>query len=194
MFLSKPFMIEFSGTPEAGKTTTIYKLVNMLRNENYNVEVLRESAELLPAEMPKGTFEANMWMHLTTQAGILRAVYSKANIVLIDRGLIDSDFYGQKYLTEKTCSKTQYDKFKNMFLKELMPDLFIAMMVTPEEAIKRRGGEGKLVNKEYIQMYNKLYLGFFSKIETPKELIITNKLLPCEMSKKVLDVISKYLP
>ena len=66
MFISKPFMVEFSGTPEAGKTTTIKKLADMLRNRNYKVMTLKESAESLPAEIPKGTFDANMWMHLIT--------------------------------------------------------------------------------------------------------------------------------
>lgn len=29
--MRKPFMVEFSGTPEAGKTTTIRTVANMLR-------------------------------------------------------------------------------------------------------------------------------------------------------------------
>lgn len=148
----------------------------------------------MPDEIPKGTFDANMWMHLTTQAEILRAFYSKTDIVLIDRGLIDSGFYGWKYLEERVCTKGQYCQFEKMFLSSLKPDLFIAMMVTPEESIKRRGGEGKLVNLKYIQEYNKLYINFYNKIDVPKELVVTNKLLPEEVSKVVLNIILKKLP
>ena len=194
MFISKPFMVEFSGTPEAGKTTTIMKLADMLRNRNYKVMTLKESAESLPAEIPKGTFDANMWMHLITQAGVLKAIYSDADIVLIDRGVIDSEFYGEKYLAEKGCTKKQYAEFKRMFLKSLKPDLFIALMVTPEEAIKRRGGEGRLVNKKYIQTYNKLYLEFFGTVEVAKNMLITDKMTSCEMSHEILNIILKHLP
>lgn len=194
MFISKPFMVEFSGTPEAGKTTTIMKLADMLRDWNYKVMTLKESAESLPAEIPKGTFDANMWMHLITQAGVLKAIHSDADIVLIDRGVIDSEFYGEKYLAEKGCTKKQHAEFKRTFLKYLKPDLFIALMVTPEEAIKRRGGEGRLVNKKYIQRYNKLYLEFFETVELAKNMLITDKMTSCEMSHEILNIILKHLP
>ena len=113
MLISKrPFMVEFSGTPEAGKTTTINRVANILRNENYKVIILRESAESLPNDIPKGTFYANMWMHFITQAGLLRAIHSDADIALIDRGIVDSEFYGQKFLKEGGCSQEEYEEFE----------------------------------------------------------------------------------
>lgn len=103
----RPFMVEFSGTPEAGKTSTISAVADILRSANYKVITLRESAESLPCEIAKGTFHANMWMHFITQAGILKAVHSNADIALIDRGVVDSEFYGQKFLAEGGCSKEE---------------------------------------------------------------------------------------
>lgn len=103
--MRKPFMVEFTGTPEAGKTTSIRNVANKLLNEGYTVAILEESAERLPEEIPKGTWDANLWMHYQTQAGILRATYLEANVVLIDRGLIDSNFYGRKFLWENVCTK-----------------------------------------------------------------------------------------
>ena len=41
----RPFMVEFSGTPEAGKTTSILTVSKMLENAGYTTEILRESAE-----------------------------------------------------------------------------------------------------------------------------------------------------
>lgn len=194
MLISKrPFMVEFSVTPEAGKTTTINRVANILRNENYKVIILRESAESLPNDIPKGTFYANMWMHFITQAGLLRAIHSDADIALIDRGIVDSEFYGQKFLKEGGCSQEEYEEFERTFLKGLKPDLFITLMVSPEESIKRRGGEGRLVNKEYVRKYNELFLKFFEKIEQTKELIYTDKMDFCEVSKTVSNIILKYL-
>lgn len=195
MLISKsPFMVEFSGTPEAGKTTTINMVSNILRSKDYNVLILRESAESLPKEIEKGTFHANMWMHFITQAGILRYFHSDADIVLIDRGLVDSEFYGQKFLEEGGCTKEEYDEFEKTFLKYLKPDLFITLTVSPDEAIKRRGGEGRLVNREYVRNYNELFLNFFEKVELKKELIETDKMDIYEVGRTVLDIIFKHLP
>jgi thymidylate kinase len=188
----KPFMVEFSGTPEAGKTTTINTVANIMRNANYRVIVLRESAESLPDEIAKGTFQANMWMHFITQAGLLKAVHADADIALIDRGIVDSEFYGQKFLLEGGCSKDEYEEFERTFLQCLKPDLFITLMVTPEEAIKRRGGEGRLVNREYVRKYNEAYLKYFRKVQYPKELINTEMKEPSEVSKQVSNIILNY--
>ena len=188
----KPFMVEFSGTPEAGKTTTINTVANIMRNANYRVIVLRESAESLPDEIAKGTFQANMWMHFITQAGLLKAVHADADIALIDRGIVDSEFYGQKFLLEGGCSKEEYEEFERTFLQCLKPDLFITLMVTPEEAIKRRGGEGRLVNREYVRKYNEAYLKYFRTVQYPKELINTEMKEPSEVSKQVSDIILNY--
>ena len=189
----KPFMVEFSGTPEAGKTSTISAVADILRNANYKVITLRESAESLPCEIAKGTFHANMWMHFITQAGILKAVHSNADIALIDRGVVESEFYGQKFLAEGGCSEEEYEEFERTFLKCLKPDLFITLMVTPEESIKRRGREGRLVNKEYVRQYNEAYLKFFEKINYPKELINTDKKEPHEVSNEVSNIILRHL-
>ena len=48
--MRKPFMVEFTGTPEAGKTTSIRNVANKLLNEGYTVAILEESAERLPEE------------------------------------------------------------------------------------------------------------------------------------------------
>lgn len=194
MLMSRPFMVEFSGTPEAGKTTTINAVADMLRKNDYKTIILKESAESLPSEIPKGTFDANMWMHFITQSGLISALYSKADIVLIDRGIIDSEFYGQKFLNDGLCTKAKYDEFKKMFLQHLKSNLFIALMVTPEESVKRRGGEGRLVNKEYIQNYNEAYLKFFETIIVNKHLIMTDNIELHEVCKTVLNIILKNLP
>jgi thymidylate kinase len=194
MLLSKPFMVEFSGTPEAGKTTTINTVANMLRSKNYNVMTLKESAESLPKEIEKGTFEANLWMHFMTQAGILRAINSNADVVLIDRGTLDSDFYGQKFLAEGECTTVQYNEFKRTFLECLKPNLFIALMVSPEVSVKRRGGEGRLVNTEYIKNYNSHFLTFFQKLDLEeKELMVTDNLDVYRMNEVILKIILKHL-
>ncbi len=192
--MPKPFMVEFTGTPEAGKTTSIHNITNMLSSKGYNVKILRESAESLPSEIPKGTWQANLWMHYQTQAGILKAQFSKADIVLIDRGLVDSDFYGKKFLWENVYSEEQYTKFRSQFMNELFPNFVVALTVSVKISIARRGGEGRLVNKEYLKRYNEEFIKYYNEINISKTIIETSKMSIETMNKKIFDEISKVLP
>lgn len=192
--MRKPFMVEFTGTPEAGKTTTIKNVANKLGSIGYEVSILHESAENLPEEIPKGTWHANLWMHYRTLAGILQASYFQADIVLIDRGLIDSRFYGKKFLWEGVCTETQYQKFREQFIDELFPDFLIALTVPPEVAVERRGGEGRLVNEEYLRRYNEFFYRYYVELNCKKTLIDTSHLSVYEMNKLIFRKILENLP
>lgn len=192
--MRKPFMVEFTGTPEAGKTTTIRNVANKLADIGYKVSVLQESAERLPSDIPKGTWNANLWMHYQTLSEILRASYLQEDIILIDRGLIDSSFYGKKFLWEGSCTKIQYQKFREQFIDDLFPNFLIALTVPPEVAIKRRGGEGKLVNVEYLKRYNELFMKFYRTLDCKKTLIDTSQLDVYEMNSLIFKTISENLP
>lgn len=118
--MPRPFMVEFTGTPEAGKTTVIGNISNKLLNLGYSVLVLKESAEKLPDEIPKGTWDANLWMHYQTQSGVLKAMYSKADIVLIDRGywivnFMEISFFGQICVQRNNMTNSILNLWKNYF-------------------------------------------------------------------------------
>ena len=183
----KPFMVEFSGTPEAGKSTAIALLVKMLEDKGYRTMILKESAEDLPNEFEKGTFEGNLWIHLITQAGILKAEHADVDIVLIDRGIVDSKFYAWKYFKEKKCSAEQFNEFQRTCLNRMTPDLFLGIFVSPETAIKRRGGEGRLVTRKYLEDYNRLFMEFWVTIPTKKKTIKSDELAALELSNIIFD-------
>lgn len=192
--MRKPFMVEFTGTPEAGKTTTIKNVSNKLKDQGYSVAVLHESAESLPDEIPKGTWDANLWMHYQTLSGIVRARYFQTDIVLIDRGLVDSSFYGKKFLWKGECSEEQYKKFREQFIDDLFLNFLIALTVSPRVAIRRRGGEGHLVTKDYIRDYNQLFMRYYSELDCKKVLINTGELNVYQMNKMIFEIILENLP
>lgn len=192
--MRRPFMVEFTGTPEAGKTTAIKNVANKLITAGYKVVTLQESAEKLPSEIPKGSWNANLWMHLQTTAEILRASYVDADIILLDRGLIDSDFYGKKFLWENEIKEKQYRQFKKQFIDELFPDFLIACIVSPETAIKRRGGAGRLVNERYIRRYNELFRRYYDEIVCRKAVIDTGSLSVYEMNDQIFKIIMENIP
>ena len=75
-----------------------------------------------------------------------------------------ASFYGKKFLWEGIATKEQYEKFKSQFIEELFPDFLIALTVSPLTAIKRRGGAGHLVNENYINRYNDLFIDTIKEI------------------------------
>ena len=66
-------------------------------------------------------------------------------------------------------------------------------MVSPKIAIKRRGGEGRLVTERYIAKYNEMLLRFYETIEIPKVLIETSKMDVYESNHTILSVIKTKL-
>lgn len=176
MYRKKPFIVEFTGTPEAGKTTVINILFENLKKLGYKVKLYPESAELTPKEFLKGCLEAKLWMNFDTAKNILEAQYlSDYDIVLFDRGTFDRLFWiylDSVYNPEIAVKNSVFD---NIF-KEYPSNLLVAFYVSIDEAIKRRGGEGRLVTKEFIKNYNTLFQTFISTLKTNKFVInTTNK-------------------
>lgn len=169
----KPFIVEFTGTPEAGKTTVINILFEDLKKLGYKVKLYPESAEITPKEFPKGCFEAKLWMNFDTAKNILEAQYmSDYEIVLFDRGAFDRMFwiYLDSVYNPEIAAK---NSVLNNIFNEYPSDLLVAFYVSIDEAIRRRGGEGRLVTKDFIYNYNTLFQTFISTLETNKFVLNT---------------------
>lgn len=137
-------------------------------------------------------------MQLNTVKSILEKVYSSNNpneICLIDRGIVDTLFwntYHQKLnnvLSENLLINTTALKEYN-----LLPSLLVVLYTTPDEAINRRGGEGRIVTFDFVKRFNKLLLDFIETFYTfvPVYQLDTSGLSPEIVSNKVLKEINKY--
>lgn len=169
----KPFIVEFTGTPEAGKTTVINIIFEDLKKLGYKAKLYPESAEITPKEFPKGCLEAKLWMNFDTAKNILEAQYlSKYDIVLFDRGAFDRIFWIYLDSVYNPEIAVKNSVFNNLF-KEYPSDLLVAFYVSIDEAIRRRGGEGRLVTKDFIYNYNTLFQTFISTLETNKFVLNT---------------------
>lgn len=163
-----PLMIEFLGTPEAGKTTTIHRLAEEL-SKSKKVSILQESAELVPPIFPKGGLAAHFWMRLNTGKAVLEAEYRKSDIVLIDRGLVDTLFWNYYYSITGSMTPEEAAQINNFFLTLPihMPDKVFFLYTTPEEAIRRRGGEGRIVTLDFVTKFGDNLRDFIKTVEVP---------------------------
>lgn len=164
-----PFTVEFLGTPEAGKTTTIHRIKEEL-SDSMNISILRESAEIVPDYFGKGTLEAHFWMRLTTSKSMLETKYSgnSDEIFIVDCGIIDTIFWDYYYGLNGTMSAEKVTH-ANVFFQDLgmLPNIVIYLSTTPEEAIKRRGGEGRIVTKEFVSNFNNALSSFLKTVSIP---------------------------
>ena len=95
--------------------------------------------------------------------------------------------YRRKYFKEKKCSAEQFNEFQRTCLNRMTPDLFLGIFVSPETAIKRRGGEGRLVTRKYLEDYNRLFMEFWVTIPTKKKTIKSDELAALELSNIIFD-------
>lgn len=191
----RPYFIEMLGTPEAGKTTTIKEVISSLNSKGYKVKYIRESAEIVPTDFSKGSIEAHIWMRLHTAQEILLSYFSSSDIVIIDRGILDTMFWDCLFFKQGKLTEEQLSSIDNFFKNfGFMPDFVIILSTSPEEAIQRRGGEGRVVTKKFIENFNTDLKSFSEKrIAIPKFEIDTTNMSIETVSTQVENAILQRL-
>lgn len=139
-FFPSPFMIEFTGSPDSGKTTCITELDKFLRRHDFRVLRPQEGAEVI-RHVPRSTPEYNLRTGLYALEKVIDYSYGHAyDIVIFDRCIFDT--YGwMMYWDAKGLLKTgERERFQNFFLSSFWADRIIAayvMICDTDEAIRR---------------------------------------------------------
>lgn len=154
MTRQKPFIVELTGTPEAGKT--------------------EESKQFFPRD-PDCTSDSKLWMNVLTLKHLIEAPYQDYDIILFDRGAVDRIFWIYLDLLYNDFS-LEKDISLELFFKEYLPDYLIIFKVSIEEALRRRGGEGHIVTRNFLNDYNRLLNAFINSIRINKSIICTDNM------------------
>lgn len=189
-----PLTIEFFGTPGSGKTTAIHRLEKVL-SEKYVTLINQESAELVPSFLNKHSFEGHFWMKLKTYENALEKQYypDDYDVLLIDRGIVDSLFWDYYYSKTGILDSDQVNITK-AFLKSMrinLPDLVVFLETSPEEAINRRGGEGHLVTLDFLKDFNNSLHLFIGTVPCPVFPLDTSGLSIDEVTDTLLKEFAK---
>ena len=185
----RPFIVEFVGTPEAGKTTSVKMLRRSLEEKGYKVGLVRESAEIVPYMFKTGCSKGNIWMTLKTA----QKLYEVRDIVLVDRGIVDSLSWNYLYAKRGEFSEEKSKCVENFFEAiGVKTDFIVALTIPTEESIRRRGGEGHVVNRKFIDEFNREIIGNFLKsVEIDKVLLNTESKTPVEVHDWLLGAIEE---
>ena len=144
--LPKPFVIEFSGTPRTGKTTTINNLYDFFKKGGFDVLLIEEfTTSKIYKEKLKNEFDQ---MNLSDRhIAILEAVYkqlqnaisSGKDIILIDRSINDRQMWNYRRFIRGEMSEEQYYDARDQFSvisKELI-DFLVITYAEPIISLKR---------------------------------------------------------
>lgn len=196
---SGPFTVEFLGTPEAGRTSAIKRTRKKLSDIS-NVRVLQEAATVIPdifeTREYKKSMESHFWMRFTMASKLLELQCSckPTDILLVDRGIIDA-FCWNYFFAEKgempNEAALHYKALTRNVLK--LPDLVVYLKTTPEEAIRRHGGEGEIVTSEFISDFEASVSSFLRFPPVPVFTLDTTGLSKEEIADKIYaEIVSVY--
>ncbi len=138
----RPIVIEFSGSPKAGKTSCINSLELFLKRNGFSVKVIQERASVCPVS-DKQSPMFNMWtscMSLSGLIGTLEDKKSTIDVLILDRGIFDSLCWFEwlsstQKMEQRQKAVTEQFLLMDEFVKSI--DIVFAFCVEPEISIER---------------------------------------------------------
>ncbi|MBU6409513.1 MAG: NUDIX domain-containing protein [Verrucomicrobia bacterium] len=211
----KPIVIEFAGTPKAGKTTTLSAVNAFLKRCGFKVEVVVERASVCPIRDKKHS-NFNVWTACTTLAQILEKTQipprvDDPEILILDRGLFDSIAWLEMMERLARIRREERETVERFLL---LPDWrkrisgVIVMTASPGDAMKREQGDlpvegatGSIMNDAVLERFRANTQAACSRLGRFFRIFEVNTSLPGSDKKKtaekvagiVLDLISDQL-
>lgn len=144
--LDKPFIIEFSGTPRTGKTTTINNLYDFFKKGGFDVEIIEEFTtskyykEYLKDKLKEMSLgDSNIIILEKVYKQLQDSLELDKDIILIDRSINDRQIWNyRRYKTGEMASEQYFearDKYKEIS-KELI-DFLLITYADPLTSLKR---------------------------------------------------------
>lgn len=203
--LTKPLVVTLSGTPRAGKTTTIESLYEFFKKTGINTKRLEEPAGLIYATLKNREEKQKL---LKDRVGFVDKQYSLgveyignnlngSDLILCDRGIIDPFIWYDMYYQIGMISREKYLEFLNK-LKDPKNyvDYFYGLYADEKEAMKRDYlssisiEERTTMSTDNVVRYNASLLRTLPKIEDytdQSKVIDTSSLEIMEPSIQIAD-------
>ena len=161
-----PFIIEVLGTPNAGKTSALQTFEKVLRRSGIKHKICYEPASRCKIK-EKLSASFNIWTFSETLKTLLEIQNSNYDLVVFERGLVDTICWLNLYYKEKLITKDEYTDITNYilldrFIKNI--DCCYIMHCSVETSIKREGLDGLLdvygtvINENTLTKYNEALL------------------------------------
>ena len=144
--LSKPFVIEFSGTPRTGKTTTINNLYDFFKKGGFNTIIIEEfTTSRYYKEVFKQKYkdvsstESNMAIIEEVTRQLEEVINSDKEIILIDRSINDRQIWNyRRYIRDDMLEELYIEsREKYSALSRKLIDFLVITYAEPLISLKR---------------------------------------------------------
>lgn len=158
----RAFVLELTGTPKAGKSTSVVTLQTFFREAGYQVHLLRERAADCPLPM-KGHFFFNAWTMATMLAEVLATQETSVDILILDRGFFDALVWLELQARRDQVTHEEKRVFSDFVLLERwrsLVDATVSMTVQPNKALSREHQNqivprnGSMMNPDSLAHFN----------------------------------------
>jgi predicted NUDIX family phosphoesterase len=174
----RPVVIEFSGVPKAGKTSTISQVHGFLKRCGFKTETVIERASICPVR-DKRHFNFNVWTACTTLAQLIEKTQDPPKegdpeILLLDRGLFDSLAWLSMMERMERIRKHERKVVEDFLLQDDWRKRIggvVLMTASPKDAMSREQGNlpvvgsGSIMNEQVIQQMLDNTLGCAKRFE-----------------------------
>jgi predicted NUDIX family phosphoesterase len=207
-FASRPFVLEFAGSPKAGKSTSVDAIAHLFRRHKFHTHVLRERASFCPIPM-KGHLFFNMWCACTMLAEVLENMDTDCDIILKDRGIFDTLIWLERQIRHGEVTDEEARRLRQFLLMDRwtrMVDLVLVVTVSPSVAIERELKPrlsqipGSIMNERALTSINealvhavKEYQPCFSEIKVYDTTDSTPRDTNIKIGNYILDRIERFL-
>ena len=168
--LSKPFVIEFTGTPRTGKTTTINNLYDFFKKGGFKVCRIEEFTtskhykEELKDKLGKMSVgDRNIAIIEYVYRELLGALETDQEIILVDRSLNDRQIWNYIRFKNGDLTEEQYKELREKYsaLSKELIDFLVVTYADPLTSLKRDYNsslaleERSFLNADNINEYNR---------------------------------------
>lgn len=193
----RPIVIEFSGSPKAGKTSCINSLELFLKRNGFTVQVVQERASVCPVS-DKQSPMFNLWTSCMSLAGLIGTLENKSNstdVLILDRGVFDALCWFEWLVSTSKMEESQRKTIENFLLMEEIVksiDIVFAFSVEPNISIEREYANlltdkiGTIMNETVLNEY----LDAMKRTIQQKQLYF-HSVFEIDTSKKTQDDVGK---
>ena len=176
--LPKPFVIEFSGTPRTGKTTTIHNLYDFFKKGGFDVSLIEEfttssyyKEELKEKIKDMGVGERNIFIAEEVYKQLEDSIHSFKDIILIDRSLNDRQIWNYRRLLSGDIKEEKYLYLRDRYQKASKEDIdfLVITYADPIVALKRDYVSSLALEKRSFLNYDNIHL-FNQSLDSLKDL------------------------
>lgn len=160
--LKRPLIIEFAGTPKAGKTTCVNAIAKFLQKKKISVHIVTERASVCPIAN-KHHLYFNTWTGVTSLSQMLESKEKQSNVIILDRGLFDTLVWMDFLQVWQAVTPDDLNKIESFFLLNRwtsLIDIVVTLSVDPNIALEREFKDqilrepGSIMNKANLEGYN----------------------------------------